>query len=294
MQARPGAAGRVLLAALLGSALVLLPSCSSSGSAGPPTSSSTTSATPSDSSGDSLHLVAIGDSIPYNSPDACPGCTGFVEQYADAVSAAVGRPVTVENLSQYTGLTLPQLLDELDSFEDQISAADIVLVGIAHNSNELNADAPCGKPLVAGKVPDWPVPDWSAMTRECAQASTAAYEPQYDDLYTQVAAMRAGKPTILRTINRYNDWIGVPSYLATITPAQGLITKRFIDPWSAMICRTAKAHGFGCADIYHAFNGPHGTRASGDLVGSDYTHPSQSGNDLISQQLEALGYAPLA
>ena len=31
-----------------------------------------------------------GDSIPYNSPDDCPGCTGFVDQYAKAVQKATG------------------------------------------------------------------------------------------------------------------------------------------------------------------------------------------------------------
>jgi hypothetical protein len=33
-----------------------------------------------------LRLVAIGDSIPYNSPQDCPGCTGFVDRYARAVA----------------------------------------------------------------------------------------------------------------------------------------------------------------------------------------------------------------
>jgi hypothetical protein len=46
-----------------------------------------------------LRLVAIGDSIPYNSPDDCHGCTGLVDQYAKAVQKATGKQVTVQNLS---------------------------------------------------------------------------------------------------------------------------------------------------------------------------------------------------
>ena len=41
-----------------------------------------------------------------------------------------------------------------------------------------------------------------------------------------------------------------------------------------MLCRSAEEHGFGCADIYHAFNGTDGTKPSGDLLSADYTHPS--------------------
>ena len=31
-------------------------------------------------------LVAVGDSVPYNSPDDCSGCTGFVDRYATAIT----------------------------------------------------------------------------------------------------------------------------------------------------------------------------------------------------------------
>ena len=69
---------------------------------------------------ESLRLVAIGDSIPYNSPEDCPGCTGFVDSYADAVAAATGQTVDVTNLSEHTGLTLPGLLDTFDDVSPAI------------------------------------------------------------------------------------------------------------------------------------------------------------------------------
>jgi lysophospholipase L1-like esterase len=233
-----------------------------------------------------LSLVAIGDSIPYNSPGDCPGCTGFVDQYAKAVEKATGKHVTVQNLSQHTSLTLPQLLDELGSFKQPLSAADVILVGIAHNSFELNADAPCGRPVINQ------TPVWSVVDARCATKSAAKYQPMYQKLYSQIAAWRNGKPTILRTINRYNDWIGFAG--AHLTHAQDLKTKTMLDPWDKMLCSTATANGFACADIYHAFNGPAGTKAAAGLLGPDYTHPSQRGNDTIESVLEALGYAPLA
>ena len=46
------------------------------------------------------------------------------------------------------------------------------------------------------------------MERQCSIRSTQKFRPPYDRLYAQIAAWRRGKPTILRTINRYNDFIG--------------------------------------------------------------------------------------
>jgi len=143
-----------------------------------------------------LNLVAIGDSIPFNSPQDCPGCTGFVDRYADAVSTATGQRVTVENLSEHTGLTLPGLLAEFGSLQTRLAAADVIVVGIAHNSFELSSDNPCGAPADADHLPDW-----SRVDAACAAASTAKYQPQFEKLFSQVSALREGKPTVLRTIN---------------------------------------------------------------------------------------------
>jgi lysophospholipase L1-like esterase len=272
-------------------AVVGLAGCGSNGGA-PSTSTSTstpstsTPSTSTQSTSPVLRLVVIGDSIPYNSPDDCPGCTGFVDRYAKAVQTATGRSVQVANLSQHTGLTLPGLLDELDQFRDQLATADVIVVGIAHNSNELSAEEPCGKPLLFG------LPDWSAMDRQCATRSAQKFAPLYDKLYARVAAWRQGKPTILRTINRYNDVIGAP--IAQLTRAQERLTAVFVGTWNTMLCTSAKAHGFVCADIAKAFNGPDGLRPSGDLLALDYTHPSDKGNKVIARVLADLGYAPLA
>jgi non-ribosomal peptide synthetase component F len=102
---------------------------------------------------------------------------------------------------------------------------------------------------------------------------------------------RAGKPTILRTINRYSDWLGWTD--AHLTSEQEQKTVMLHDAWNTMLCDAAKANGFVCADIYHAFNGADGTKPSGDLLGPDYTHPSQKGDDLIAQTLISEGFAPI-
>ena len=251
--------------------------------------SSTSSDAAAASSNAPLSLVAIGDSIPNNASYDCPGCVGFVDQYAGALGQATGREVETTNLSEHNNLTLPMLLQELPRLKEQLSSADAIIVGVAHNSIELNADRPCGTHFVESRNT---FADWSKLDEVCARRTTEHYRASYDTLYSTIAAWRGDKPTILRTIDKYNDWIGwKPAHL---THEQVATVVMFHNLWDRMLCAAARAHGFACADIYHAFNGPDGTHASGALLGSDYTHPSQSGNDVIAKTLIAQGFAPLA
>jgi lysophospholipase L1-like esterase len=280
---------RLRLVALLsaGALATALGGCSSSDDSDP--ASSRSSASASESSGPAVRLVVVGDSIPYNSPDDCPGCTGFVDRYATALARATGRKVATSNLSEHTGLTLPQLVQELQSFKEPLAEADAIIVGIAHNSFALNNDEQCGTTFDEAAST---LKDWTKVTPRCAASSAAEYRPQYDELYATIASWREGRPTVLRTIDKYNDWNGWED--AHLTPDQQRRTVFMHDSWNRMLCRSAEQHGFGCADIYHAFNGPDGAEPSGDLLAADYTHPSDRGNARIAQVLVARGFAPLA
>lgn len=251
----------------------------------PPTVGAASSTAPADE----LRLVVIGDSIPYNSPDDCPGCTGFVEQYAQALSEATDRDVTIDNLTQHTGLTLPMLMDELDELETAVRAADAVIVAAAHNSILLNADEACGTTWDAQRN-TWS--DWSAIDEACTADWTAEHRPMFDDLFRQVASWRDGQPTILLAINKYNDWLGWAD--GNLTPELEQTTVMIHDAWNEMICSSAEENGLECVDIYHVVNGPDGDRAAGDLLAPDHAHPSQAGNDAIADALVQRGFEPLA
>lgn len=272
----------------MGLVLLLVGACGSGAGAGPDaTSSSPTSPAPTSTApAEALKLVVIGDSIPYNAPEDCPGCTGFADLYALELERATGRTVDVLNFSDHTGLTLERLLQGLAPLEQHLAEADAIVVGIAHNSFELATDRPCGRPLT-----DEGLPQWDAVDAGCAADAAAASRALYDRLYARVAAIRRG-PTILRTLNRYNDWIGWPE--GNLTPTEDRRTAILMDAWNAMLCGSAESHGFACADVYRAFNGADGLRPSGRLLGDDYTHPSQRGNDLIAEVLVDLGFEPLA
>ena len=229
-----------------------------------PTSSPAPSATPRPWS-----LVVVGDSIPYNHPKDCPGCTGVATRYAAAIELATGREVTLTNLSEYNGLRVEGLLAELRSDavrRKAIAAADFVLITIAHNN------------VVC--------PDWD-LDREACATLADQYRATYAQVFAEVIGLRAGQPTAFRTVNRYND-VTEPG----VTEGEAAGSRLILDAWNEMVCVEATANGFLCADLYHAFNGPDGLTPSGDLLASDYTHPSDLGSERIAEVLAALGYAP--
>ena len=235
-------------------------------------------------------LVAVGDSIAINSSMVCPGCSGFVDRYADAIFEATGHPVEVRNLSQPM-LQVDALLEELKtdaSRRDALANADIIIVSIAFNDTPwLRSDDPCDGP-------NGNKPDWSKYNTTCAAAAAEIFRPKFESVYAQIVALREGKPTIFRTINRYNDWIGWIGEAGETNPPEATdATRVVLDAWSTMVCETAQENGFTCADIYHTFNGAAGLTPSGDLLAKDYTHPSDKGNEVIARVLTDLGYAPL-
>src|SRR4029079_1407260 len=136
-------------------------------------------------------------------------------QYALALGQRTGREVETSNLSEHNNLTLPMLLKELlhtrtsdegmPSLKEQLSSADAIIVGVAHNSIELNADRPCGTRFVESRST---FAAWSKLDEQCARRTTERYRAQYDKLFSTIASWRGDKPTILRTIDKYNDWTG--------------------------------------------------------------------------------------
>ena len=215
-------------------------------------------------------LAVVGDSIPFNNPKDCPGCTGVAARYAAAIEGATGREVMLTNLSEYTGLRVEGLLAELRSDTARrraIAGADVVLITIAHNN------------VVC--------PDWDLDRATCATLAEQ-YRGTYAQVFAAVVALRAGRATAFRTINRYNDVTGPGT-----TDGEAAGSKLILDAWNEMVCGEATAHGFLCADLYHAFNGPDGLTPSGDLLAKDYTHPSDLGNERITDVLAALAYGPL-
>lgn len=236
--------------------------------------------------GDGLLVVAVGDWV--LSQGECADCASAVDQYADALAETTGRKVTAINLAPNANHTIAEIQERLDSESDlqaALSAADVVLVGAAQ----------WGLPMQSGGVDvcDGPTyddrPDWSLFTPECSVESAEMARPWFDQLFGDIAALRAGQPTRFIAINAYNDWINYVRGDGSTVGADGIAaTKMVTEDWNRVLCEVAESHGYLCADLYHAINGADGLGDPTAFFASDYTLNS-AGHDRAAEVFKALG-----
>jgi lysophospholipase L1-like esterase len=233
----------------------------------------------------------------------------FVDLYGQAISAAAGEPVVVDNRDAIEFSALPavqatQLLNDIlsdESLRSAIAGADIVLMNVGFNDTPWNrVDNPCD-----ASNADATVVQWSKITADCISRVTHDYKQTLDEIVTQVDELRGcfippgqpryfctrfgGKTTVLRLVTVYDDWIGEPG-----TPAAALVPTEAGDAsFVAGQCWIIEAHGGKCADIYHVFNGAKGTADAAPFLVDDHTHLSQLGHQRVAQALAKLGFDPL-
>ena len=232
-------------------------------------------------------VAAFGDSIAGEPGAVCPDCKPFVDRYGEAFAASTGQTVEVRNLGR-PSLRVEQLLQELmdgSTAPGAAASADAILVAVGTSDAPWNItdDACDGAATAVDLVP------WEMYTDACIAAEVERFRPTFDAVFKRLVDLRGGLPTIYRAINRYNDWIG---FEGEVPPEAIEVSVRYNDAWNPMICETAEAHGFACADIATAFNGADGRTASGDLLAPDYIHPSDKGHELIANVLVDVGFAP--
>jgi lysophospholipase L1-like esterase len=235
-----------------------------------------------------LTLVALGDSIPFNSSADCSGCIGYVDQYKDAIAKATGKPVKVANLSSHNGLTSAGLVDALKdpNVRASVAAADAITVSIGFNDAPMLVDDdPCDGASGDTKL--------ELYTDACINDWADTFAQRYKIILDDIKQLRGDKPTLLTVINIYDQWLGFSQNSADIN-AHIAVVKTLLERQNAAICRVAADHGALCADLHSAFNGPNHDQPSGTLLGPEYAHPSQAGNDLIAKTLKQLGFTPFA
>lgn len=249
---------------------------------------------------DPIEVVVIGDSVPYAA--FCPGCTGFVEQYATALEARTGRPVEVENRSRNDSAGMTQIklqVTKEERLRREVASADIVVVSVGFNNAlpdpQTQASLAGFYDRDFGCVGDMGTTirsyvDWALTTTpECRQTTRDAYAWLYDVIFGEIVSLRAGRPTVLIALNVYDANLQGRDFQAAGIPPETLDKLwpwmiDVYDQWNTMECERAAAHGFACVDLYHAFNGPDGDQSLGALT-VDGAHPSQKGNDLIAALL---------
>lgn len=245
----------------------------------------------STAAGKPLRLVALGDSLPYNPQDRCPGCIGFPTLYGKAASKTLGVPVTVDNRGQYNSLTSVRLVGQvrtLAPMRKAISKADIIVLTIGHNDTPwISEQDLCDG--AASSAGDARLLDWSQYTTACSKLLASALRYNTADILGQVKKLRAGKTTLIRVTNFHNDRIGNPNLPRSADAPSKLV----VDLFSKAICGAAASARVPCVDVYHAFNGKDGWTFDGPFVAPDTVHFSQRGHDVVARLLAKRGYAPL-
>ena len=233
-----------------------------------------------------LHLIVIGDSIPYGQGD-CGYCTPFIELFGRALSRATGRRVSVANWADHTGIDSADLLHHLkdvSTLRQAVKRADGIVVTIGHNDPPWNNEHdPCDGNRTAPDV------DWTKYDTACVAATAKVYRANLRGILRAVRALRQGKTTLVRVTDDYNDITGDPS----LPRSAGSRAKLWYDTYSAITCKVAHAYGAMCIDTYHAFNGADGTQDAGRLLASDHTHPNAQGHQLIARLLIRAGFRPI-
>jgi lysophospholipase L1-like esterase len=238
----------------------------------------------------SISVVVLGDSIPYNSPEDCSGCTGFAESYAEDLGEELGEPVGVTNLSRHDGARTRDIVDQLLSGEltESLATADVVILSVGFNDQPpyTDPDQPCqvDEPAAAADA----VEAVTATTQECVNEVTETLRRTLARGLRQLKAQAPG--ATVAALVPYDAWNGW-SALDSVPVAKGRSVVRLIsyalDAWRTTLCAEMVQAGGVCVDVYRAFNGSDGAQPSGELLAPDYTHPSQQGNDRIRDLLLA-------
>jgi lysophospholipase L1-like esterase len=280
---------------LLGLLALVLTACSSGNPSGAqsPSIGAPSAASASSESSESepkIQLVALGDSIPFNSPDDCPGCTGFVNSYAAALEAQLGVDVAIRNESRHDGARTIDILEQIQSDQDlleMLAAADVIVMSVGFNDQPPFADEHdgCPEPVAESDGMD-PVELGAATSRECIDTVVPLIRDQVAEILERVREQ--APDAAIGMLTAYDSWRGWPALDSvnrqTLSDLYAAETY-WMHEWRDAMCAEAEAAGAACIDVYSAFNGADGTQPAVDFMADDYTHPSQLGNDTIRDLL---------
>ncbi len=233
-----------------------------------------------------VDVVVMGDSL-INPRDVCPGCAGFVRQYADHVGEALAVPATAYTIPAGGVPDLEATLASDDGARSLVADAEVVVIEVGFNNAlpDPETGIGCSGSMASGYV------TWLfTTTPECLAQGVDTYGQLYDQIFASISELRGGQPTVLIVTNTIDGNIDptTDGLLAIAASDQADEVKAWTvsayDRWNEMVGQRAEAAGFTVVDLYHAFNGPAGDQPSGPLS-VDGAHPSQEGHDRIAQLL---------
>ena len=222
-------------------------------------------------------LVALGDSGATGAGDE--EGTGWVQRYA-ALIRQQDSEVIVINAAR-NGTTSGGLANRLktsSALRSQIAASDIVVLSIGGADLNHGDDA-----WAAGKCVGPP----------CYEAVFTTFAANVDAIASEVAGLRAGRPTAIRALTFPNGYTGaedvLPRFLVASATEVGVFQAR---RHAEITCAAMAKVGGKCVELLEPFNGADGTRdayAAGLMNHEQCCYPSAAGQQLIAELLLASG-----
>ncbi len=233
-------------------------------------------------SADTVQVVVIGDSL-INPKNGCPeGCTGFAEQFTDHVASVVGTPAEYQTVPAGGVPEAVEAVSETGTESSTLAAADVVVVEVGFN----NALPDPGTGIGCGT--------WFLDTEPgCLAEGVATYGDLYDEVFSGLKSLRGDRPTVYIATTTINGNItpaeSFPDGLLALDPTREPEMRQWAvdayNRWDTMLTERARAAGFQIVDLYHAMNGPDGTKTNWPEYTDDGAHPNRAGHDLIASLL---------
>ncbi len=218
---------------------------------------------------------------------------GVAEKYAENIRKDTGKTVRVRDYA-IGGLPAIKILDVLHtdpedmenddqfkSLRSDIAEAEVI-VFIANprgDSSKGGVQGGIENCISAVSPPD-----------DC---TLELYEPYIKNLkavYTEIFALREGKPTIVRAVDLYNPIISIHRERNMETECTTCL-----ETFNTAIRQAAEAFNVPFISVYDAFNGPahdEDPRERG-YIGTDGIHSSEKGRQVIADLLSEAGYVPV-
>jgi len=200
--------------------------------------------------------TALGDSIGFGL--FAPIGNGYVPTYDRLVEADSGANVNTINLC-VPGWTSSDLMNAIRGnliFRLSVATSTIVTVNIG--GNDLLGARRAYKGRTCG----------GADNQNCLRSGVGIFTANFNAILAEVRSLRAGRNTIIRTMDVYNPFVNEDRAQNTWPNDQGndfQVFKPYLDAINNQIAAAATARNIPYARVYLAFNGPNGDIDPGDL-----------------------------
>ncbi|MEO7753083.1 MAG: hypothetical protein ABIS35_06680 [Terracoccus sp.] len=256
---------------------------------------------------DPLRVVVVGDSLTVPIPGCVAGaprrvapCVSLEQALARDLGELTGRPVVTVNLSlpggDVDGVLLGLTSDERERI---IGEADLVVVSVGMQSQGGVLAFPCGVTAWTGDHDDSGLEVLAQLSDACLYAFVSSYRSRLGQIYASIESLVSDHPAVLVDLGVFNGLVGHPD-LEALPPSSwlGPALERSLEltgRWATADCAAATAHGFVCADLWHAVNGSSGREPASDysswLDGSPRL--TQAGVAMVARLVESLDLSPL-